>query len=272
MPNPYLPAEILDHIADHLHDTEATLQNCCLVSKSWIPRIRKHLFAIVDFSTPKCLETWKETFPDPLTSPGRYAKTLSINNAELATVADAEAGGWIRGFSSVQRFEVNTASHESTAPFVPFHGFSSAIKSLRVVILALPPSSIFNLILSFPLLEDLTMVNYFEAEAGTDDSDGSEGNETQIAARSAIPSMFTGSLELYLQAGIERIARRLLSLPGGIHFRNLTLTWCCEEELSLMVALVEECSHTIESLNIASEPFGTVHLTPTPAQISYSCF
>jgi hypothetical protein len=270
MPNPYLPVEILDHIVDHLHDTKAALKNCCLASKSWIPRTRKHLFAVVDFSTPKCLETWKETFPDPLTSPGRYTNTLFIDSAEFVTVADAEAGGWIRGFSCVERFEVDIASHEFAPPLVPFHGFSPAVKSLRVVVLALPPSSIFNLILSFPLLEDLTVVNYFEA--GTDDSDGSEGDETLIAARPAIPSMFTGSLELYLQAGMEPIARRLLSLPGGIHFRKFTLTWLREEELPLMMALVGECSHTIESLNIGSELFGTDHSAPTPAPISYSCF
>ena len=47
MSNPHLPAEILDYIIDHLHDTEDALRNCSLVSKSWIPRTRTHLFADV---------------------------------------------------------------------------------------------------------------------------------------------------------------------------------------------------------------------------------
>jgi hypothetical protein len=36
--------------------------------------------------------------------------------------------------------------------------------------------------------------------------------------------MFTGNMELSLAGGMKPIARRLLSLPGGIHFRKLTLT------------------------------------------------
>src|ERR1700753_246461 len=50
MSGPRLPAELLDHIADLLRDRE-TLESCCLVSKSWIPRARKHLFACVAFHT-----------------------------------------------------------------------------------------------------------------------------------------------------------------------------------------------------------------------------
>ena len=44
-----LPPEILDLIIDHLHDEPATLKTCCVVSKSWVPRTRKHLFALVEF-------------------------------------------------------------------------------------------------------------------------------------------------------------------------------------------------------------------------------
>jgi hypothetical protein len=34
MSDPYLPAEILDHVTDRLHDTPGALRNCRLVSKS----------------------------------------------------------------------------------------------------------------------------------------------------------------------------------------------------------------------------------------------
>jgi len=36
--NPYLPPEILDYIVDLLHNSPNALKECCLVSKSWIPR------------------------------------------------------------------------------------------------------------------------------------------------------------------------------------------------------------------------------------------
>lgn len=41
---PSLTPELLDLIVDHLHDESTTLQSSYLVSKSWIPRTRKHFF------------------------------------------------------------------------------------------------------------------------------------------------------------------------------------------------------------------------------------
>ena len=65
--------------------------------------------------------------------------------------------------------------------------------------------------------------------------------------------MFNGSLDLLLRGGIEPIVHRLLSLPGGIHFWALTLTWFRKEDISLTMALVEKCSHTLESLDITRD-------------------
>jgi hypothetical protein len=124
MSNLHLPAEILDHIVDHLHDAEDELMSCCLVSKSWIPRTRKHLFADIEFPTAKRLQSWKKTFPDLSTSPAHYAKTLFIDRPQVVTAAEAETGGWIRGFSRVEHLEVNLDFRQSAVPLVPFHGFS----------------------------------------------------------------------------------------------------------------------------------------------------
>ena len=52
------------------------------------------------------------------------------------------------------------------------------------------------------------------------------------------------------------LARRLLSLPGGIHFRKLTLTLVCEEDLLSSTALVEGCDKTLEYLDISCEHLG----------------
>ncbi|KAF9642569.1 hypothetical protein BDM02DRAFT_3078319, partial [Thelephora ganbajun] len=61
MSNPHqvhLPPEIFDYIVDFLHDTPETLKQCCLVSKSWVPRTRKYLFADIEFFTESDLEAW----------------------------------------------------------------------------------------------------------------------------------------------------------------------------------------------------------------------
>ena len=64
-PWPYLPLETLDYIVDLLHDESPALKECCLVSKSWIPRTRRHLFAHIRFYSADNLKSWKKTFPDP---------------------------------------------------------------------------------------------------------------------------------------------------------------------------------------------------------------
>jgi hypothetical protein len=248
MSNPHLPAEILDHVVDNLHDAQDALRNCCLTSKSWVPRTRKHLFVDVAFLTPKSLQSWKEIFPDPSVSPAHYAKTLFVGCTEVVTAAGVEAGGWIRAFSRVEHLEINTPNKSAT-PLVPFHGLSPAIRSLRVSVFVLLPSQVFNLILSFPLLEDLAVNTYNETSA--DNGDGSGRDEMPTAAWPLTPPVFTGSLNLGLAGGMKPFTRRLLSLVGGIHFRKLTVRWSHSEDSLATVALVERCSRTLKSLNIA---------------------
>ena len=242
MSNPCLPAELLDYIADLLHDRKVELRNCCLVSKSWIPRTRKHLFADIKFYIEKDLESWKEVFSDPSTSPACYARTLMVDCPHLVTTADAEEGGWIKGFSRVVHLEVGSRLYidGSRVSFVPLHRLSPVVKSFRTNFVILPSSQILDLILSFPLLEDLTAVAHSVG--------GSDRPPTVVQPSS--PPAFTGTLNLFLTGGTEHITRRLLSLPGGIHFRELVLTWFREEDPSLTMALVDKCSHTIEALDI----------------------
>ena len=136
MPTPRLPPELLDHIADLLRDSEKELKNCCLVSKSWVPRTRRHLFVKIRFNTEITLRSWRETFPDPSTSPAYYTKTLAIECIPVGiTAEDAEPGGWIGGFSGVVHLEVGDREHAKEVPIgslLLFHGVSPAVKSLRV--------------------------------------------------------------------------------------------------------------------------------------------
>ena len=99
MSKPFLPPEILDNMADLLHDEPETLRECCLVSTSWIPRTRKYLFAKICFAARADLETWEKTFPDPSTSPGWYTRTLVVGCPHV--IRAAGVGGWVGGFSRV---------------------------------------------------------------------------------------------------------------------------------------------------------------------------
>jgi hypothetical protein len=262
MSNPYLPPEMLDHTVDLLHDDPATLRRCCLVAKPWIPRTRKYLFANMVFRNIKDVRLWKKIFPDPANSPAGYAKTLYIGSH---IVADPEVDGWIRGFSHVEHLKLYSHGQRlfpgGLSPFAPFHGFSPVIKSLTVVFAVLPPSWIFDLIISFPLIENLGVV---VQERYAYNDDGSGEDEMAIATQPSNPPTFTGSLLLNLINGMGPFARRLLSLPGGIHCRDLTLAWAHDEDRLATMALVEECSHTLETLDITCYLYGTSsrHLCP----------
>jgi hypothetical protein len=244
MSDPHLPPELLDNIVDLLHDQPETLRRCSLVAKSWVPRARKHLFADVKFDSAFRLDLWKKTFLDPSNSPARYTHSLFVGCSQVVTEADAEEGGWIRTFSRVSRLAVEanpTGLNGRKLSLVPFCKFSPTIKSLRLSFLDLSQLQAFNLIHSLPPLEDLALVSGCSLDADEDP------HGPQTVDLSTSPA-FTGTLDLL---GIKHFAYRLLSLPSGIHFRKLRLTWSRVEDSVLTTALVEECAHTLESLNIS---------------------
>ena len=254
--SPYLPAELLDHVVDFLHDTVPALRNCSLVSKSLVPRARTHLFANVKFFTEQRLQSWKEIFPDPSTSPAHYAKTLVIVFPYVFTATDAGVGGWISGFSHVTQLELGSTvmhANRSAISLVPLHGFSPVLKSLRVTFTGFPSLRIFDLILSFPLLDDLTVTAYNEPIGGIPDVQAT-------VAQLSSPPTFSGTLRLFLKVGMKSITRQLLSLPGGIHFRKLNLMWGHEEDALWARNLVGRCSRTLEYLNITCNTLGMLIL------------
>ena len=243
MSNPHLPAEILDNVVDHLHDAKDELESCCLVSKSWVSRARKHLFAHVAFQSPERLQSWKTTFPDPSTSPARHTNSLFVKLPQTVTPADSEEGGWIPTFSRVVRLEISvdrTCGFESLSLF---HGFSPVIRSLRISPTPFPSSHFLNLICSFPLLEDLAVNDWRFI-----DYEGVSNIQPTFIQPSKPPAL-TGSLELSLATGMGSIAPILLSFPSGPHFKRLDLMWSCDEDMSLTAALVERCHLTLECLS-----------------------
>ena len=238
-----LPPEVLDYIVDLLHDSRETLRDCCLVSKSWIPRTRTYLFADIKFESPINLEAWKKTFPDPAHSPGYHTRSLFVNCLRLITTADAEEGGWIRAFPNVANLEVwNDIGnlHEPMDSLVPFHNFSPALKSIVVASRSLSLSEVFGLICTLPLLEDLRILCH---GMGTSDDDGP-------SFQSSTSPVLSGTLLLHLPKGVGYTARRLLDLPNGLHFREFVCTLYLEEDIRWITALVGECSESLECIEI----------------------
>ena len=170
--------ELLDHVVDHLHNERHNLKNCCLVSKSWVPRTRKHLFATISLHHEGDLQSWKNVFPDPSISPAHYTKTLVIGCPQSVTAGDVEEGGWLSAFSRVVRLAMYIPSMDRRViSLVPFHGLSPVIKSLRIYLTTFPSSPIFNLICSFSPLENLHVE---VREALADHVDSCDGQQPPV--------------------------------------------------------------------------------------------
>ena len=147
------------------------------------------------------LQSWTKKFPDPSTSPACYTKSLFIHHPRLII---AEAGSLIRSFSRVKRLVMHTHVldfDQSATRLVPLHGFSPVVKSINMTFLAFPLQQIFNLILSFPLLEDLAVAACRQILA--DNGDDSGEDEMLTTAQASILPMFTGTLNPYLKGGME---------------------------------------------------------------------
>lgn len=256
MPNRSLPPEVLDHIADFLQDDVESLRQCCLVSKSWVPRTRKHLFTVAEFRSQDDLDAWKETFPDSSKSPARYARTLMMDIFPVAD-EDAAEGGWIPTFSRVELLNLDN-DDLSEISLAPFSRLSPTLKTLRVASLFLPRSRIFNLVRSLPLLEDLAIIGIDPRK--DDEEDG--GPRTAVSSP-ASPKL-TGSLELL--GDMAGTARRLLDLPRGVHFRSIRLSWGGEKDFRSLMELVVACSDTLEDFTVINAPTGAAYPVPFSAQ------
>ena len=247
---------MLDSIVEFLYGETETLRQCCLVSKSWVPRTRKHLFALIMFPRPDAIEKWKRAFPDQSNSPAHYTHTLVVSCPRAITPEYAAEGGLISTFSRLVRLEVNKSTDPGPGPdlemnLTPFYKIPATLKSLSVATpFALPLSQVFNLIRFLPSLEDLSLIGE-EVETNDNDPDDLCG----IVPSPTSPA-FTGVLYLYMFRGIGGTARRLVNLPNGLHFWRLQLKWYGREDIRYVVDLVTACSGTLELLELTYIPEG----------------
>ena len=236
---PPIPPEIFDLIVDHLHGKTITLKACCLISRSWVPRARRHLFAHVEFSSRRFpIRLWMNAFPDPSTSPGHHTRSLWLSDLDAIIAAGTSAQTWVHHFRLIEELEVANVRLDDSIPvsFIQLHRLSPTLKSLRLFRVSASLSEVLNLICSFPLLENLSFHRVT-----------TWGNADGWGFPSTSPRL-TGSLKL--ADPIHSVTRGLLDLPNGLHFSKVTAS-CSGDDAKLVVNLVSRCSHALESLNLA---------------------
>lgn len=217
MSEPRLPQEIIDYIVDLLRNERGTLSQCCLVSKSWIPRTRKHLFGEINFTSPTDPEEWMGMFPDPSNSPARYSHCLRIRCARDPIPEATKMGGWILSLTNVVRLVIiGTYLAPSLSP-------------------------VLEIICSLPLLKDLHITSPKIVDSG----------HSVVFQPSTSPPL-TGAFYIHMSRGVGHTMRALLDLPNGVHFQKITFTACLEEDFRWMAALVEACSGSLQYIDLRS--------------------
>ena len=239
MSDPHLPQETIDDVIDLLHNKPEALKACCLVSKSWVPRTRKHLFAEIEFISVERIESWKRTFPEPSTSPAYHTHTLFVR---CTYAAMAQVDSLTQTFPRVVWLKLRFKKSDNPS-LAPFHKFSPTLKSLSADFSSLPCVQVFDLVRSFPLLEDLALTGR-SLSSGDGDSHGS-----QTAVPSNSPAL-TGSLDFHIFGRMGDAMLRLLDLPNGLHFRKVAFAWTREGGLRGIAELVVRCSDTLECLDV----------------------
>ena len=242
-----LPAELLDRVINLVRvDSERSFKNCCLVSKSWIPHVRRYLFEAVVFDSPEKLRLWTDAFPDPSSSPAYHVKKLTVKCPQAIDDTDK---GFISTFRNVVDFTLyvrNTHAGVATC----FHGFSTSVKILCVDADVLSASRIVNLACSFPRLENLSV--FTSQQEGVD----------EFAGQPTSSPPFTGKLSIRTKAGMDALIPRLLSVQGGLHFRTVAVVWYKEGDSGLTTSLVESCRSALKHLKVDSAFEGTYALFP----------
>ena len=187
----------------------------------------------------------------PFHPPGALHKALFIGFSQVVTAAGIGEGCWVLAFSRVVHLKMDILAagffEQTSISLVPFHGFSPVSRSLRVESTALTPSQVFDLLSSFPLLEDISMTVHYRGLIKN--SDYSFENQSTVIQSSSSPAL-NGSLQLFSESGMDPFVSRLLSLPNGLYFRNVDLVWHHVADVSSTAELVEGCCSALESLNI----------------------
>ena len=236
---PSLPPEILDSIVDHLYGQPSELKACCLVSKSWVPRARRNLFAQIEFTSGQYpIRSWMNAFPDPSSSPGHHTRSLHLFDLNTIIAASLVAPTWVRHFCHVEKLHVANIALDDPTPvsLVQLYGLSPTLKYLILFNVSAPISEVLNLICSFPLLEELR----FNHVTTWSDVDGRD-----IPSTSPGP---TRSLHLIDQNG--SVTRELSKLPNDLHFARIAVLGYVENAKSL-TDLILGCSDALESLSVA---------------------
>jgi hypothetical protein len=144
------------------------------------------------------------------------------------------------------------------ASLIPLHGFSPAISSLTLNLSSIRSSDILDLICSFPLLQNLTLIGHVK------------WNHDDVWNPPATSPILTGTLDFRLSRSAQLMCHQLLDLPSGLHFKRISLGWFRPEDVRSTENLVLRCSDILEFLVIGNYLPGALPFFFFPSHGRYS--
>ena len=246
---PSIPQEIVDEILGHLSTdpgSRLSLQACTLVSKSWVPSCRQHLFHTILF-TPENIARWVKTFPVPEESPAHLVRDLRLLIGARNSVPETFFGyiPWFKNTEGVSILQ-DAGSHALWIP--SFRGLPQSVTSLTIKADRIFLRQIQNIIMWLPNLDDLVFSGSFVAvERGA-----LLGIGTNLRGR------FGGRLRLTGEYSSASLVNVLLEIPTGLHFTEVQIHTTCESLLST-VRLTEACAKTLVKLSYMVDLHGEYH-------------
>ena len=236
---PIIPLDIVDEILNHLAAGVflGRLRACALVSKSWIPSCRQHLFHTVRFDS-KTVGRWLKTFPVPEQSPAHYVRDLHIW---------AERYGWApeNFFEHTPRF-INVRSirisglEKDSVYWIPLRWrLPECITSLTIDSNEVTLLEIRDIMARLPNLDNLELPGpLFPAD-----------RTELLGIGTVLRGRFGGRLRLRnVCYDSKDIVNMLLEIPTGLRFTEIGVD-CARQCLPSVVTLVESCCQTIAKLS-----------------------
>ena len=235
---PRIPQEIIDEILDHLAtDGSKLLKSCSLVSKSWVPSCRRHLFHTVAFSR-KNIPRWLRIFPVPEESPAHHVRCLwfVVRGYEDTPKKFFEHASW---FTNVEQVTLKAGGARLDKPLrASFSRLPPSVTSLTVSGDTASLGQIRDIMAQLPNLDDLSLSGRMGV---TDD-------KTLVGIGAALRGRFGGKLELIRGYESEDVMNMLLEVPTGLNFTEVLIDGR-NECLFSTVRLAEACSKTLVKLS-----------------------
>jgi len=243
---PRIPLEIMDEILDHLAaDSDlGPLQSCALVSKSWVPSCRRHLFHTVLFTLGSILR-WHKTFPVPEASPAHYIRDLRV----WAGGSDGSPSLFFKYAPWITNVERVTLLGDGR--WIPtFWRLPQSVTSLTMKTDASNLIQVRDIMAQLRNLDDLSL----SGSVVTVDREGS----TVVGIGTDLRGKFGGQLQLLNGYADEDAINVLLEIPTGLRFAEVEIrgTRGC---LLSAVRLAEACCMTLVKLSYTASFQCTSH-------------